>query len=51
MSDECVATDIRQDTRVTPEQFSNVEVQAKTCEQAKALGQEIAARLQKQLKM
>jgi len=39
------------DTKVTPEKFSNVEDQTETWEQAKTLGQEIANRIQKRLKM
>ena len=39
------------DTTVTPEKFCKVEDQTETWEQAKALGQEISARLQKQMMM
>ena len=40
-----------EDTTVTPEKFCKVEDQTETWEQAKALGQEISARLQKQMMM
>ena len=39
------------DTKVTPEKFCNVEDQTETWEQAKVLGQEISARIQKQMMM
>jgi hypothetical protein len=39
------------DTKVTPEKFCKVEDQTKTWEQAKALGQDIARKLGKQMKM
>jgi multimeric flavodoxin WrbA len=39
------------DTKVTPEKFSNVEDQTETWEQAKKLGQEIAQKLGEQLRM
>ncbi len=40
-----------EDTKVPSEKFSNVEDQTETWERAKNLGQEIDARLQKQLTM
>jgi len=39
------------DTKVTPEKFSNVEDQTKTWEQAKALGKKIAHKLGQQMRM
>jgi hypothetical protein len=39
------------DTKVTPEKFSNVEDQAETWEQAKTLGQEIARKLRERMRM
>lgn len=39
------------DTQVTPDKFSNVEDQTETWEQAKILGQEIASKLKKQMRM
>ena len=39
------------DTRVTPEKFSNVEDQTETWERAKVLGQEIARKLGDQMRM
>lgn len=39
------------DTEVTPEKFCKVEDQSEIWEQAKALGQEISARIQKQMMM
>jgi hypothetical protein len=39
------------DTKVTPEKFCKVEDQTKTWEQDKALGQDIARKLGKQMKM
>jgi len=39
------------DTKVTPEKFCKVEDQTETWEQARSLGQEISARIQKQMMM
>lgn len=39
------------DTKVTPDRFCKVEDQTETWEQAKVLGQEISARIQKQMMM
>jgi hypothetical protein len=40
-----------EDTKVTPDKFCKVEDQTETWEQAKVLGQEISARIQKQMMM
>ena len=39
------------DTKVTPDKFCKVEDQTETWEQAKVLGQEIGARIQRQMMM
>jgi hypothetical protein len=39
------------DTRVTPDKFSNVEDQTNTWEQAKTFGKEISRRLGEQMRM